>query len=71
VSIKIKDNGAGMSAEKLEELYASFSGNHRRGEKETSLTVSHWIITAKHGGEFLMRSQPGEGTEFEILLRVY
>ncbi len=71
VSIKIKDNGAGMSAEKLAQLYASFSGNHRRVEKETSLAVSYWIITAKHGGEFLMRSQPGEGTEFEILLRVY
>jgi signal transduction histidine kinase len=71
VSIKIKDNGAGMASEKLAQLYASFSGNHRRVEKETSLAVSYWIITAKHGGEFLMRSQPGEGTEFEILLRVY
>lgn len=71
VSIKIKDNGAGMSAEKLEQLRDSFSKNERRPEKETSLALSYWIITAKHGGEFQVRSQPGEGTEFEILLRVY
>jgi signal transduction histidine kinase len=71
VSIKIHDNGPGMSSEKLGQLYASFSGNHRRGEKETSLAMSYWIITAKHGGQFQVRSQPGQGTEFEILLRVY
>jgi len=71
VSIKIKDNGAGMSPEKLQKLYASFSSNHRRVHQETSLAVSYSIVTAKHGGEFKVRSQPGQGTEFEILLRVY
>ena len=71
VSIKIKDNGPGMSPQKLEKLYASFSNNHRRVEKESSLAVSYGIVTAKHGGEFKVRSELGLGTEFEILLRVY
>jgi signal transduction histidine kinase len=71
VSITIKDNGAGMSPEKLQKLYASFSSNHRRVEKETSLAVSYGIVTAKHGGEFKVRSQPGQGTAFEISLPVY
>lgn len=67
VTIKIADNGPGMSPEKLQKLLASFS-TEKRQEKETSLVVSYWIVTAKHGGQFHVRSQPGEGTEFEILL---
>lgn len=71
VCIKIKDNGPGMSPEKLHKLYGSFSSNYRRVAKETSLAVSYSIVTAKHGGEFKVRSQPGLGTEFKILLPVY
>lgn len=67
VTIKIADNGPGMSPQKLQKLLASFS-TEKRQEKETSLAVSYWIVTAKHGGQFHVRSQPGEGTEFEILL---
>lgn len=66
VTIKIADNGPGMSPQKLQKLLA-FS-TEKRQEKETSLAVSYWIVTAKHGGQFHVRSQPGEGTEFEILL---
>jgi signal transduction histidine kinase len=32
------------------------------------LAISHQIVTEKHGGELLMRSQPEMGTEFQILL---
>ena len=67
VTIKIADNGPGMSPQKLQKLLASFS-TEKRQEKETSLAVSYWIVTAKHGGQFHVRSKPGEGTEFEILL---
>ena len=67
VAIKIADNGPGMSAQQLQKLLASFS-TEKRQEKETSLAVSYWIVTAKHGGQFHVRSQPGEGNEFEILL---
>jgi signal transduction histidine kinase len=32
------------------------------------LAISHQIVTQKHGGQLLMRSVPGTGTEFQILL---
>jgi signal transduction histidine kinase len=57
----------GMSAKKRSKILDSFS-IHKRAEKETSLSLSYYIITAKHGGQFKLRSQLGVGTEFEILL---
>jgi signal transduction histidine kinase len=67
VSIRIADNGPGMSEEFQQQIIESFS-TEKRADKETSLAVSYRIITAKHGGKFNLRSQLGVGTEFEILL---
>lgn len=67
VSIKFADNGPGLSPQKLQQIRESFSVE-KRMEKETSLAVSYQIITSQHGGRFEVRSQLGEGTEFEILL---
>jgi signal transduction histidine kinase len=67
ISIRIADNGPGMSAQKRSKILDSFS-IHKRAEKETSLSLSYYIITAKHGGQFNLQSQLGVGTEFEILL---
>lgn len=76
VSICIADNGPGLSPEKRQQILDSFS-IERRADKETSLAVSYQIVTAKHGGQFQVRS-PAQacptidelttGTEFEILL---
>lgn len=67
VSIRIADNGPGMSPNKYNKILESFS-TEKRALKETSLAVSYQIVTGKHGGAFRMRSQLGIGTEFEILL---
>lgn len=67
VSIRIADNGPGISEEFQQQIIESFS-TEKRADKETSLAVSYRIITAKHGGKFNFRSQLGVGTEFEILL---
>lgn len=75
VSISIADNGPGLSAKAQKQILESFS-IAKRSEKETSLALSYRIVTAKHGGKFLMRSRSVElgecpsssGTEFEILL---
>lgn len=56
VAICIADNGPGLSAETQQQLQESFSVK-RRAEKETSLAVSYQIITAKHGGQFHVRSR--------------
>jgi signal transduction histidine kinase len=73
VAIRIADNGSGSSEELQQQLMELFA-NHLRPAKETSLTVSYRIITAKHGGKFKVRTlrQTAEsaalGTEFELLL---
>lgn len=78
VSIRIADNGSGMSRKMQQEIFESLSSMDKRTAKETSLSVSYHIITAKHGGQFYLRSpsvlageensQQNSGTEFEILL---
>ncbi len=75
VSIRIADNGPGLSPEQQRLILDSFSVEHRIA-KETSLAMSYQIVTAKHGGKFYFHSQPSESTawsssfntEFEILL---
>ncbi|MDZ8188769.1 MAG: ATP-binding protein [Nostoc sp. ChiSLP02] len=67
VLIRIADNGPGIPQELHQQIIESFSLDTKNG-KETSLAVSYRIITVKHGGKFNLRSQPGVGTEFEILL---
>ncbi|MFB2892009.1 ATP-binding protein [Aerosakkonemataceae cyanobacterium BLCC-F50] len=78
ISIIIADNGPSLSPKALKQILDSFSVE-KRAEKETSLAVSYQIITAKHGGNLLVRSLDREnnlsselfstmGREFEILL---
>ncbi|MCS6812164.1 MAG: ATP-binding protein [Cyanobacteria bacterium] len=66
-SVCIHDNGPGIPTDVYERLLESFAVE-RRAAKETSLARSYQIITAKHGGMFLIRSQPHAGTEVEIRL---
>jgi signal transduction histidine kinase len=82
VSIRITNNGAGLTPPQQQQLFESFS-THQYSIKETTLGLSYRIVTAKHGGKLTLRSpcfeMPAEppnalhstasyGTEFEILL---
>ncbi|MEO0685351.1 MAG: ATP-binding protein [Cyanobacteria bacterium J06649_11] len=67
VSVRISDNGPGMSPEFQEQIKESFYVG-KKLEKETSLAVSYRIVTARHGGKLNFHSQPEKGTQFEILL---
>jgi len=55
ISVRIVDNGPGLSPPQQQQILESFS-IARRAEKETSLSVSYQIITAKHGGRFNLTS---------------
>ncbi|BAU44373.1 sensor histidine kinase [Leptolyngbya sp. O-77] len=78
VSVRITDNGPGLSPETQQRILESFTVE-RRAAKETSLSVSYQIVTAKHGGQFRLKSPAlfptdapaGIGTEFEILLPLF
>ena len=72
LSIRIANNGTGLSPQQIQKLLDSFVVENCAA-KETSLSVSHHIITAKHGGKLYVHSpcsntETSQGTEFEILL---
>ncbi|OLP17098.1 histidine kinase [Leptolyngbya sp. 'hensonii'] len=73
VSVRIANNGPLISEDRQKQLREALS-EERRAAKETSLSVSYQIITAKHGGKLKLRSPCytigtiATGTEFEILL---
>ncbi len=77
-SIQIANNGVDISSETQRQLLQAFtseSSEMRVLHKETSLTISYRIVTARHGGKFRLYScldpndyQTRLGTAFEILL---
>ncbi len=69
ISIQIADNGAGIPSELQARIFEMFFTTKPVGKGTgLGLTISHQIITQKHGGELRMHSQPNIGTEFYILL---
>lgn len=71
VSIRIGDNGTGMPREIQERIFETFFTTKPVGKGTgLGLAISHQIVTQKHKGELKVRSEPGVGTEFEILLPV-
>ena len=65
----VADTGCGMSADTVARIFEPFYTT--KGEKGTGLglSASHGIIS-RHGGEILTRSQPGQGTRFEVRLPI-
>ncbi|MEM6518232.1 MAG: ATP-binding protein [Cyanobacteria bacterium P01_C01_bin.70] len=78
VVMTIADNGPGLSPAELQDVRDMFSIRQRL-ERETDLAASYRLITAKHGGKFVVRSPAshwpettaGTGTEYEIQLPLY
>jgi len=66
ISIKISDNGCGMTAEEVERI---FNPEYTTKEKGLGLglPLAHEIIRG-HGGEIRVFSEQGSGTTFEIIL---
>ena len=69
VSVRIADNGSGMPPAIQARIFETFFTTKPVGKGTgLGLAISHQIVTQKHGGQLLMRSVPGTGTEFQILL---
>jgi len=71
--LKVKDSGVGMSHEKIEQILkgnAASSGG-TSGEKGYGfgLNLVHQLV-AKLNGRMLLKSEPGQGVEFELILPV-
>ena len=69
VEIRIRDNGTGISPEVKEKLFNPFFTTKPAGEGTgLGLSISHDIIVKQHGGSIEVNTQPGEFTEFRIVL---
>jgi len=67
VSIAIEDNGPGVPAEQIDDLFSPFVSSKKGRGTGLGLPVSQKIL-AEHGGRILVDSQPGKGSCFSLEL---
>jgi signal transduction histidine kinase len=69
VEISIRDNGTGIPPEVREKMFNPFFTTKPAGEGTgLGLSLSHDIIVKQHSGSIEVDTQPGEFTEFRIVL---
>ena len=69
IEIRIRDNGTGISPEVKEKMFDPFFTTKPAGEGTgLGLSLSYDIIVKQHGGSIEVETQPGEFTEFRIIL---
>ncbi|HMH73289.1 MAG TPA: GAF domain-containing protein, partial [Bradyrhizobium sp.] len=69
IEIRIRDNGIGIPAEVKEKMFNPFFTTKPAGEGTgLGLSMSHDIIVKQHGGTIEVETEPGQFTEFTIVL---
>jgi signal transduction histidine kinase len=69
VEIRIRDNGTGIPPEVKDKMFNPFFTTKPAGEGTgLGLSISHDIVVKQHGGSIEVDTQPGEFTEFRIVL---
>ena len=69
VEIRIRDNGTGIPPEVREKMFNPFFTTKPAGEGTgLGLSISHDIVVKQHSGSIEVDTQPGEFTEFRIVL---
>ena len=69
VEIRIRDNGTGIPAEVMDKMFNPFFTTKPAGEGTgLGLSMSHDIIVKQHGGSIDVETEPGQFTEFTIVL---
>ena len=69
VEIRIRDNGTGIPPEVKEKMFNPFFTTKPAGEGTgLGLSLSHDIIVKQHAGTIEVETEPGEFTEFRIVL---
>jgi two-component system, NtrC family, sensor kinase len=69
VEITIRDNGTGISAEAKDKIFNPFFTTKPAGEGTgLGLSLSHDIVIKQHAGSIEVDTEPGEFTEFKIIL---
>jgi len=69
VEIRIRDNGSGIPPEVKEKMFNPFFTTKPAGEGTgLGLSMTHDIVVKQHGGRIDVATEPGQFTEFTILL---
>src|SRR6185437_15301913 len=69
VEIRIRDNGTGIAPDVKDKIFNPFFTTKPTGEGTgLGLSISHDIIVKQHAGSIEVESEPGEFTEFRIVL---
>ena len=69
VEISIRDNGTGIPPDVKEKMFNPFFTTKPAGEGTgLGLSMSHDIVVKQHGGTIEVTTEPGEFTEFTIVL---
>jgi signal transduction histidine kinase len=69
VEIRVRDNGTGIPPEVKDKMFNPFFTTKPAGEGTgLGLSISHDIIVKQHGGTIEVETEPGEYTEFRIIL---
>ena len=69
VEIRIRDNGTGIPQEVRDKMFNPFFTTKPAGEGTgLGLSMSHDIIVKQHGGTIDVVTEPGQFTEFRIVL---
>jgi len=69
VEIRIRDNGTGIPPDVRDKMFNPFFTTKPAGEGTgLGLSMSHDIIVKQHGGSIEVRTEPGQFTEFIIVL---
>ena len=69
VEIRVRDNGTGIPSDVKDKMFNPFFTTKPAGEGTgLGLSISHDIIVKQHGGAIEVETEPGEYTEFRIIL---
>jgi len=69
VEIRIRDNGTGIPPEVKEKMFNPFFTTKPAGEGTgLGLSMTHDIVVKQHGGRIDVTTEPGQFTEFTIVL---
>ncbi|MDX1333921.1 MAG: ATP-binding protein, partial [Robiginitalea sp.] len=69
VELAVRDNGGGIPDKIKEKIFQPFFTTKPTGEGTgLGLSMSYDIVTKGHGGDIQVRSEPGAGSEFTIIL---
>jgi two-component system, NtrC family, sensor kinase len=71
IAIRVADNGPGMTPEVRDRLFEAFFTTKPEGKGTgLGLSISYQIVVERHGGSISCISEPGQGTEFRIVIPI-